>query len=130
METKQIKANAIRKLKEFWRLARIAGADISIDRNYIIHVTKINDEDYYTDGWRRKAPEEFKIIIETINNLNDIRYRKALILRYVEYGLKSKEIMSRMKLKSAQYHNIKSQALLEFAKYYRDGWLETYTEQK
>ncbi|MGT2667060.1 DUF1492 domain-containing protein [Streptococcus rifensis] len=126
METKQIKANAIRKLKEFWSWRNISNSEFEYDENYNLYVTRSYPLDQCPKVWQRESPSEFKAIVEGINAIDNPRYRAILILQFAEIYLNNKDIMDRLNLKSSQYYNLKNKALLEFAKHYRSGWLETY----
>ncbi|HEL0246609.1 TPA: DUF1492 domain-containing protein [Streptococcus equi subsp. zooepidemicus] len=120
------KKNAIRKLKEFHRWQRIANSlDLTYNELYQFDIDYHPTRRKHLEISRECALEELDAIKDTINQLSKIEYRQILIECYLISEKKPQQnIMEEFNKSQSWYYEIKKQALLEFAEYYRDGALK------
>ncbi|WP_156018884.1 hypothetical protein [Streptococcus ruminantium] len=144
--TKETLTNAKHKLNEFHRWVRVSGFYpfyfIDSEAGYrlpLFELPDLSSPDWQNrPEWQRQAPEEVNEILRAVNNLKDEGYRAILIASYLApyadrsswISFSTTDIMDLLGFKKSKFHRLKRQALLAFAKSYRQGWLETYTEQK
>lgn len=119
------KKNAMRKLKEFQRWQRIANSlDLTYNELYQFDIEYHSTRRTYLEISRECALEELGAIKYAINQLSKIDYRQILIECYlISEKLSNQEIMTKLNRSESWYYETKKRALLEFAKYYRDGIL-------
>lgn len=119
------KKNAIRKLKEFHRWQRIANSlNLTYNERYQFDIDYHSTRRTYLEISRECALEELGAIKYAINQLSKIDYRQILIECYlISEKLSNQEIMTKLNRSESWYYETKKRALLEFAKYYRDGIL-------
>lgn len=147
METKKTLANSRRKLGEFNHWRSVAGLYplyfVDCKPDYRLELFELPDrsgpEWQHRHEFIRIAPEETNEILRAVNSIEDERQRVILIMSYIcpfaeRDSFSSKfgdpEIMERVGVKKSQFYRLKQAALLAFAKSYRQGVLETYTEQQ
>ncbi|HEN7749205.1 TPA: DUF1492 domain-containing protein [Streptococcus agalactiae] len=119
------KKNAMRKLKEFQRWQRIANSlDLTYNELYQFDIEYHSTRRTHLEISRECALEELGAIKYAINQLSKIDYRQILIECYlISEKLSNQEIMTKLNRSESWYYETKKRALLEFAKYYRDGIL-------
>lgn len=119
------KKNAMRKLKEFQRWQRIANSlDLTYNELYQFDIEYHSTRRTHLEIRRECALEELGVIKYAINQLSKIDYRQILIECYlISEKLSNQEIMTKLNRSESWYYETKKRALLEFAKYYRDGIL-------
>ncbi|MGT2744536.1 ArpU family phage packaging/lysis transcriptional regulator [Streptococcus phocae subsp. phocae] len=120
------KKNAIRKLKEFHRWQRIANSlDLTYNELYQFDIDYHSTPRKRLEISRECALEELDAIKHAINQLSKIDYRQILIECYlVSENVSNQELVKKLNHSESWYYETKKKALLEFARYYRDGELE------
>ncbi|HEM3702238.1 TPA: hypothetical protein U1D11_000708 [Streptococcus suis] len=104
-----------------------------VEGNWFVPLLEYAPEDYKDrqHNWQRLAPVEVIEIVKAVNAIQKERHRAILIMSFLERPKRStSEQMQVIKRKSAQYHNLKNRALLEFAHLYRDGELLQYLDSE
>nr|WP_231700378.1 ArpU family phage packaging/lysis transcriptional regulator [Streptococcus halichoeri] len=92
------------------------------------------DIDYYHSTPRKRleisrkcALEELDAIKHAINQLSKSEYRQILIECYLlSENISNQELMKKLNRSESWYYETKKRALLEFARYYRNGCLLWY----
>lgn len=131
MDSKQL---AKIKLKEFHRWRRVASIEyglISISSDWYLTLSGVdyNRDDGLLTWWQREAPCETNEIIKGVNGVPNVRQRAILIMTYIlPMRAKNKEQIDTLGIKTSTYPLAKSNALISFAKSYRDGELETLSD--
>lgn len=115
----------MRKLNEFQRWQRIANSlDLTYNELYQFDIEYHSTRRKNLEISRECALEELGAIKYAINQLSKIDYRQILIECYlISEKLSNQEIMTKLNRSESWYYETKKRALVEFAKYYRDGIL-------
>ena len=130
-----IKQLAKIKLKEFHRWRRVASIHyelITVSDDWLIDLFEFDhsrEDDGLLTWWQHEAPYETNEIIKGVNGIPNVRQRAILIMTYIlPMRAKNKEQIDTLGIKTSTYHLAKSNALISFAKSYRDGELETLSD--
>ncbi|MEY8463307.1 hypothetical protein [Streptococcus merionis] len=149
MDSELAKDNAMHKLKEFPTWQQIGNVlEVSYSNDYILETTEPIDRsewEHLLKWWQRLAPEEVNEIKRAVNQIEDKALRGYIIIYYLkppDYPTSSKpkwfrlrpnwpEVRSLLGLKSnVTRSEIEDKALMAFARTYRHGLLESYTDTK
>lgn len=135
MTSNIILKNAKRLLSNFhrWRsVADIHCEQIKTDACWLLDLVAIPERsewEHLLTWWQKLAPYEVNEIIKGVNAIPNARQRAILAMTYLlPERIDGKEQMKRLNIKDSTYHKSKKEALLVFAKYYRQGTLETLTD--
>lgn len=127
--------NAKLQLSDFhrWRsVADINYEQIRADDCWLLDLVTIPDRSewgHLLTWWQHLAPYEVNEIIKGVNAISNARQRAIIAMTYLlPERIDGKEQMKRLNIKTSTYHKSKKEALLAFAKHYRQGTLETLTD--
>lgn len=135
IDEKKTRREAIKVLKKYSRLRRIAGEEYApkITISYSLEPRSSSGQvskQVETMVVRRvSAQQDLELIAKAINNLSDLEYTRILIERYCRKKRREDySIYSELGYSSSEYYRILNKALLEFAESYQARDLLVYKQ--
>lgn len=133
IDEKKTRKEAIKVLKKYSRLRRIAGEEYApkITISYSLEPRpssgKTSKQVESMVVRRVSAQQDLELIAKAINNLSDMEYTRILIERYCRKKRREDySIYSELGYSSSEYYRILNKALLEFAESYQASNLLVY----
>ena len=133
IDKKKTRREAIKILKKYSRLRRIAGEEYApkISISYSLEPRSASGQPMkQVESMvvrRVSAQQDLEAIAKAINSLSDFEYTRILIERYCrKTGREDYNIYSELGYSSSEYYRILNKALLEFAESYQASNLLVY----
>ena len=132
IDEKKTRKEAIKVLKKYSRLRRIAGEEYApkITISYSLEPRPSSGQtskQVESMVLRRvSAQQDLELIAKAINNLSDMEYTRILVERYCRKKREDYSIYSELGYSSSEYYRILNKALLEFAESYQASNLLVY----